>query len=148
MAEAALELDYKGGRLVAVSGDAGDLDVLEAAYLVYRGKASFRGESGWGAAFKLLSEAGVDVDTFFVYMDLRRRGRRPRAGVRRRTLVYQHGSTRYEVLVLSEGYPVTLGSLIEWSRVSASDGYMPIIAVVDRHGVVTYYEARAVTSIS
>ncbi len=141
------------GRVVArCSGSCGDeaeeMDVYSAAYLVYRGKASFRGSSGWGAAFSLLSEAGADIDLFFVYMDLRRRGRRPQVGVRKRTLVYQHGSNRYEVLVLSEGYPVTLGSLMEWSRLSSSDGYMPVIAVVDRYGVVTYYEARAVSSIA
>jgi len=124
------------------------LSVYEAAYLVYRGRAAFMGESGWGAAFRLLGAAGADVDVFFVFMDLRRRGRRPSVGLRRRTLVYRHGSGRYEVLVLSEGYPVKLEDLVEWSRVSASDGYTPIIAVVDRHGIVTYYEARAVTSLS
>ena len=124
------------------------IDPLEAFYLLSKGKAELNGSTGWRTALLLALTLGLDVDLAFVYIDLRRRGRKPRLGVRKRTLVYAWKGGRFEVLVLSEGYPVRLGDIVEWSRIASGDGYTPVVAVVDRHGTVTYYEARTVTSLS
>ena len=125
----------------------GVVEELEAAYLVAKCRASVGGECGWVRALSLLS-APESVDLFLVYYDLRRRGRRVVRGYRRRTLILYRGSSRpVEVLVLSEGSLVTIRELVEWSRLASGDGKDPVVAVVDGHGSVTYYEARAVTTL-
>ncbi|MCE4604893.1 MAG: hypothetical protein F7B20_08045 [Aeropyrum sp.] len=126
----------------------GELDPLEAAFQASRGLICVAGSHGWAAALEVLSASGTHLDLALVYFDLRRKGRKPKPGVRRGTLVYVHGGRVYEVLVLSEGYPASLGELVEWSRGAIADSHTPIVAVVDRTGLVTYYEARAVTSLS
>ncbi len=125
----------------------GVLDELEAAYLIARCRARVGVECGWVKAIEVLS--GPDkVDLFLVYYDLRKRGRRVVRGYRRRTLIVYRGSSRpVEVLVLSEGSLVTIGDIIEWSRIASGDGKDPVVAVVDGHGNVTYYEARAVSTL-
>jgi tRNA-intron endonuclease len=126
----------------------GTLDPLEAVYQVSRGRAELEGcGGGWSCAIQMMAVLEIDLDLFTVYRDLRRKGRRPRKGFRRKTLLYEREGRIYEVLVLSEGYVETLRSIIEWSRQAAADDHVPIIAVVDRTGLVTYYEARASRSI-
>ncbi|WP_062661971.1 SEN2-like domain-containing protein [Aeropyrum camini] len=92
------------------------LDPLEAAYQASRDMLCLGGIRGWRAAIGVIASLGLSLDTALVYFDLRRKGRKPLAGVRRGTLVYEHGGRVYEVLVLSEGYPLKIGSLVEWSR--------------------------------
>jgi len=126
----------------------GRLDPLEAVYQVSRGRIEVEGcGSSWGCVFRLLTMLDIGLDLFVVYRDLRRKGRKPFKGFRPGTLLYKHEGRVYEVLVLSEGYPVTLSQLVEWSRQSVADNHVPIVAVVDRTGVVTYYEARASRSM-
>ncbi len=125
-----------------------ELDPLEAAYQAVRGRLYLDScGSGWKCALKILSEFGLSLDVFIVYRDLRRKGRKPRLGFRKRTLIYEHNSRIYEVLILKEGYLERLLDLIEWSRLASADNHVPIIAVVDRTGIVTYYEARASRSL-
>ncbi|BAA79661.1 hypothetical protein APE_0685 [Aeropyrum pernix K1] len=125
----------------------GRLEPLEAAYQASRGMLCMGETRGWAAAVEVIAGLGLSLDTALVYFDLRRKGRKPLVGVRRGTLVYEHGGRVYEVLVLSEGYPLKIGSLVEWSRGASMDNHSPIVAIVDRTGLITYYEARAVRSI-
>ena len=128
--------------------EAGALDPIEAAYQLSRDRILLEGcGTGWKCALKLLQDFSVDPDLFTVYRDLRRKGRKPKLGFRPRTLLYEHNSKVYEVLVLSEGYVEKLSRIIEWGRQAAADNHVPIIAVVDRTGIITYYEARASRSI-
>ncbi|MCE4610720.1 MAG: hypothetical protein F7B17_01970 [Desulfurococcales archaeon] len=121
---------------------------IETAYQLSRGRLLLEGcGTGWGCTLRLLHDFSIDLDMFTVYRDLRRKGRKPRLGFRPRTLLYEHNSKVHEVLVLSEGYVERLSKIIEWGRQAAADNHVPIIAVVDRTGIITYYEARASKSI-
>ncbi len=131
----------------AMSGDS--VDVLEAAYQVVRGRLVVEGYgSGWAGALKLVNDLLGDVDLFIVYYDLRRRGRRVKRGIRRRTLHMIRGKEVVEVLVLSEGTSTSVRELFEWSSLASGDDHVPVIAVVDGYGEVTYYEARASGTLS
>ncbi len=124
------------------------LDPLEAAFMVSRCVAEVATKGcGWFEALSVVEEAGLPLAMFFVYYDLRKRGRIVRRGIRRGTLIVDTGGSRpLEVRVLRGGSPISIGDLIEWSRIAAGDGKEPVIAVVDGHGDVTYYTARAVRS--
>ncbi len=121
---------------------------MEAAYSAASGKNLCPGFDGWEGAMRILAREGIWLPLFIVYYDLRKRGRKARRGVRTNTLVYGHGGRRVEVLVLEEGTGVEVRSLLEWSRIASGDGYTPVVAIVDRNGGVTYYEARALESLS
>ncbi len=125
------------------------IDALEAFYQAVRGKLFIRGGlSGWDAALAIVESCREPLKTFIVYLDLRRRGRLPRRGLRPGTLEFREGQRVYEVLILEEGEVTTYGSLAEWSRSAVADGRHPVIAIVDRNGDVTYYEARVSKTLS
>ncbi len=128
----------------------GRIDPLEGAYQVAKGRLEVEGvDSGWVGALEVARRLLRDVDLFLVYYDLRRRGRRVRRGVRPRTLIVSYSGRRMlEVLVLSEGRPTSVRRIVEWSKAAAKDDYEPIIAVVDDYGIVTYYSARASSSLA
>lgn len=126
----------------------GVIDGLEAFYQASKGVLCIDGSGGWVASLQVIHRLGINLDIAIVFSDLRRKGRKPREGVRRGTLVYTHGGVSYEVLVLSEGYPVALSRLVEWSRGASLDNHRPVVAVVDRTGLVTYYEAKSASSLS
>jgi len=125
----------------------GNLDVLEAAHLLALGRIAVDNKTGWEEALRVLSELGINISTFLVYHDLRKRGRRVKLGSRSGTLVVDMGSRKFEVLVLEEGKLMTLEELAEWSRSSIASGYEPVVAIVDMYGVITYYEARVTLEI-
>jgi len=125
----------------------GNLDVLEAAHLLALGRIAVDNKTGWEEALRVLSELGINISTFLVYHDLRKRGRRVKLGSRSGTLVVDMGSRRFEVLILEEGKLMTLEELAEWSRSSIASGYEPVVAIVDMYGVITYYEARVTLEI-
>jgi len=127
-----------------------EVDPLEAAYQLVRGRISIEGfPQGWTGGIQLANKLLGDPDLFIVYYDLRRRGRRVTRGLRPRTLIVSRGeSNQLEVLVLSEGSKTTFRDIAEWSRLAARDGYLPVVAVVDGYGVVTYYEARSTQALS
>lgn len=126
------------------------VDPLEAAYQLVRGRIHVEGlPEGWIGGIKLVSAIVRDPDLFLVYYDLRRRGRRVMRGLRRRTLIVARGGDKeLEVLVLSEGTHTTFRDIAEWSKLASRDGFIPVVAVVDGYGVVTYYEARSARSLS
>ncbi len=129
----------------------GFLEVLEAAYLVAKCIISIGSECGWVVSLDLISRVSPgDMDLFFVYYDLRKRGRIVTRGFRPGTLIMRKGSKGrpVEILVLREGVLVELEDIVEWSRLASGDGMDPVVAIVDGHGNVTYYEARAVRSFT
>ncbi|MGC9209666.1 MAG: hypothetical protein ACP5FT_00100 [Acidilobus sp.] len=108
-----------------------------------------RERGDWSQALAMIERSGLDFELFLVYYDLRRRGRRVSMGRRPRTLLIDEGSGRImEVLVLSEGRPVKLSDIAEWSRLAVSESHEPVLAIVDENGGITYYEARVVTDLS
>lgn len=126
----------------------GNVEILEALDLLATGKVAIEGRTGWDEALRYASMLGVKLSLFLVYHDLRRRGRKAKLGSRPNTLILNLGSRKTEILVLEEGTPMTLENLAEWSRSAISSGYEPVVAVVDKYGVITYYEARATYGIT
>ncbi len=126
----------------------GALEGLEAAYQCVAGGVEDEGGDGWGCALRIVSSLGIWLPLLIVYMDLRRRGRKPRPGARDNTLWVSFGSRRVEFLVVEEGGSLSFERLGLWSRLAAGDGFTPVIAIVDRVGGITYYEARVVEGLS
>ncbi len=127
----------------------GVITPLEAAYQCIAGGLELEGVGGgWGCGLRVVSGSGIWLPLFLVYLDLRRRGRKPKLGVRDNTLWVAVGGKRLEFLVVEEGGLLSLDRLGGWSRLAAGDGYTPILAIVDRLGGVVYYEARVVESLS
>ncbi len=126
------------------------IDPLEGAYQLARGRIKVENvPSGWIGALEVVYRLVSDVDLFIVYYDLRRRGRRVKRGLRPRTLIVEYSRSRIlEVLVLSEGRYTSLMEIADWSKSAARDEHLPVIAIVDDYGIVTYYEARASNTIS
>jgi tRNA splicing endonuclease len=126
------------------------LDPLEAAYQASRGKVLLRdGSGGWQAFLRILEYSNVSLKIAIVYRILRSRFPEVRPWVRRSTLLARRrGESRsLEVLVLEEGESISIGGLIEWSEAAVKDGHDPVVAIVDRNGQATFYEARSVSQI-
>ncbi|HDD26374.1 MAG TPA: hypothetical protein ENF75_04715, partial [Acidilobales archaeon] len=77
---------------------------------------------------------------FAVYYDLRMRGRRVRMGFQENDLIVEYGSEKIAVFVTEENNPIAVSKLLEWIKYALSKGLKPILAVVDMHGDITYYE--------
>ncbi|MEM1873418.1 MAG: hypothetical protein QXF57_02355, partial [Acidilobaceae archaeon] len=56
-------------------------------------------------------------------------------------------SKRVEILVLEAGRKVKLRDIAEWARLVQSSNHIPVIAIVDELGVITYYEVSASTTL-
>ncbi|MDM7275938.1 MAG: hypothetical protein P3X22_007510 [Thermoprotei archaeon] len=127
----------------------GKVEPLEAAHQAALGRAAVDDVAGWEAVVNVLRAFNIKLSMFLVYHDLRRRGRRVKRGSRSGTLIVDLGRGRLaEILVLEEGTPMTLEKLAEWSRGASASNHEPMVAIVDRAGVISYYEARATSHIS
>ncbi len=121
------------------------LDPLETLYLVYRGRIRAVGGDGKPLSFRDLMIRFSKSDEmlwvrFTVYHDLRSRGRRVSRGPRSNSLVYRDpGGRRIEVYVLEESRMTSLAEIIEYIESSTRNDRIPVLAIVDRHGDVTYY---------
>ncbi len=125
------------------------VEPLEAAHQAALGRATVDGITGWEAVVNVLQAFKIKLSMFLVYHDLRKRGRKVRRGARSGTLIVDTGKGKLaEILVLEEGTPMTLEKLAEWSRGASASNHEPIVAIVDRAGVISYYEARATSHIS
>jgi len=124
--------------------------VIEALYLIYRGIAKAFSKDGEPISFEELMRlysvenpyAWVEFET---YLDLRKRGRHPIPGPRPHTFLLRRRKmeqkyTHY-VLVLEENRPISLETLYSFIREAFSNSWEPILAIVDRYGDLTYYEA-------
>ncbi len=149
MLEKCLDQEFCSNLLrVGVIDLKGNVELLEALHLLASSRVALEGRTGWEEALKYVSRFNVKLSLFTIYHDLRRKGRRVKPGFRSNTLIVDLGSRKLEILVLEEGNPMTLEDLAEWSRSAISSGYEPVIAIVDRYGIITYYEARATHSIT
>ncbi len=126
------------------------IHVIEALYLIYRGIANAFNREGEPISFEELMRlysidnpyAWVEFET---YLDLKKRGRHPIPGPRPHTFLLRRRKmeqkyTHY-VLVLEENRPISLETLYSFIREAFSNSWEPILAIVDRYGDLTYYEA-------
>jgi len=106
-------------------------------------------ERDWAKAIRLIEQLGLDLETFIVYYDLKKRGKKVTIGPRPRTLIYSLGPGRAaEVLILSEGTYVKPMDIVAWSERAVADAHEPVVAIVDETGGVTYYEARVIRGLA
>jgi tRNA splicing endonuclease len=121
-----------------------ELDLIEASYLVYTGRAKAFDEDGKELDVKELFKRYARGDLwwilFTVFTDLASRGRRVRKGYGERDLVVEHGNNRYRVYVTEEGAEISMITLLSWIESSHHKDMIPVIAVVDMYGDVTYYQ--------
>jgi tRNA splicing endonuclease len=54
--------------------------------------------------------------------------------------VVEHGNNRYRVYVTEEGAEIPMITLLSWIESSHHKDMIPVIAVVDMYGDVTYYQ--------
>ncbi len=76
--------------------------------------------------------------TFSTYVDLRKRGRRVEPGLLDNELVIE--DRKLKIYVFEECVPIHIEKLMQLVDTSIRQGYKVVIAVVDMHGDVTYYE--------
>ncbi len=126
------------------------LDSLEAALWVSRSQLGINGKTGWASSLDLISILKIPLKMFITYLALRRRYPRVYAWTRRDTLIaygLEGQGKKLEILVLEEGEEILIENIVDWSIAASKDDHEPIIAIVDRNGSVTFYEARAVVKL-
>jgi len=84
---------------------------------------------------------------FTTYYKLRRKGRKVLPEGRREGTLIEIRKNKWwaEYLVLEEGIKISIAQLLEWVEEVRANDLKAIIAVVDRNGSVTFYEASRVT---
>lgn len=120
------------------------LSPLETAYLAYKGRltVTMNGrEMGFRDIMAYYSRRDEMMWVMFtVYYDLRKRGRKPVQGPSRNSLVFKDPrGGLVEVYVLEENRMIRLTDVLEMLEASVKNGRIPVLAIVDRHGDVTYY---------
>ncbi|MFP3144223.1 MAG: hypothetical protein RXQ93_04300 [Caldisphaera sp.] len=119
------------------------LNILESLYLIAIERANINGKTGWENALEIIKYYKIPLNLFLVYFDLRKRGRRVWEGSRDNTLISETPNLKkFEVLVLGEGDLITTFQITEWSELAVADSHIPVIAIVDKNGEITYYESR------
>ncbi len=119
----------------------GYLDVYEAGYLAYKGMLELNGKVG-DTAFEKILPLIDDFLMFQVYLDLRKRGKRVIRGPAKRSLLIIEPNRIIEVHVLGEGEHITPGALADLADYSTANSRIPIVAIVDSTGIITYYNMR------
>jgi len=136
-----------------ILGDTLELSDVEAVYLAFRKtiKVLHKGrEISIAQLFKLLEENNPELPLVFtVYQDLRSRGRIVKPGFRRNVLfLYTKGvrgpADKVVYVVGEESTEFTMNELLKWINEAFKINKVPIIAIVDKHGDVTYYEVKHV----
>lgn len=142
--------EWEGGRLTL-------LDV-EALFLVEREKISVSDSTGKIMTFPELVEYFSKEDPDFwlrylLYSDLRRRGYvvKPGYGPKLEFRVYRRGAVvgkepaKYLVYGLVEGKTISLSELRAISNTAKLSKKDLVLAVIDRQGEITYYDATEIT---
>jgi tRNA-intron endonuclease len=148
--EATEELYEQGSFGRPVAGGL-ELSLVEAAYLLDRGKISVRLE-GKDLDFRSFFETATAREAGFefryvVYKDLRERGYYVQPGVTD-FRVYPRGGkpgktpAEFYVQVISERHPVTLKELVEPTKVARQMRKRLMLAVVDEESDITFYEVK------
>ncbi|MGC9149187.1 MAG: hypothetical protein ACP5GI_07085 [Sulfolobales archaeon] len=121
------------------------LDPLEVAYLLHEDKAVVFGDGGKILTLKDLATMYADKKEwwllFTVLHDLYKRGRVAKRGFGENDLVLEREGKRYQIYVTEENVVVPISELLEWVDKAFSKNMIPVIAVVDMYGDVTYYKA-------
>lgn len=143
-----------GKRLTIARGggeyeEGSELDLLQACYLVYTGRARALDEEGREVGIRELFAKYARGDLwwilFTVFNDLVSRGRRVKRGYGDRDLVVEHEGKAYRVFVTEEGASVPIVTLLSWIEGSQHKDLAPVIAVVDMYGDVTYYQPFSIS---
>ncbi len=148
--EATEEL-YEQGSFGRPVGGGLELTLVEAAYLLDRGKIGVR-LGGKDLDFRSFFETATSREAGFefryvVYKDLRERGYYVQPGVTD-FRVYPRGGrpgktpAEFYVQVISERHPVSLQELVEPTKVARQMRKRLMLAVVDEESDITFYEAR------
>lgn len=141
--------ELQGGKLI--------LSGIEVLYLMEREKVALSDPSGKRIDFPSLVEALSAEDPevwlrFLLYSDLRRRGYIVKPGYSKglEYRVYRRGAevgkepAKYLVVGLVEGRAVTVPELVSISNSAKLSKKDLILAVIDRQGEITYYDASEV----
>lgn len=134
-----------------LEGDKLVLEPVEAVYLVYNGRLKVKCDDEVLECSRLL-EILKQYDPqlwikFSVYYDLRRRGRIVKPGPSRNSLLMFKGKSKpskYIVYVVEETVMMELSNLIEWIDMASRMDKDVLLAVVDKHGDITYYEVSRI----
>lgn len=125
------------------------LDLLEASYLAYTGRATIVDENNrpldLKQVFMKYASGNLWWILFTVFTDLASRGRRIRKGFGERDIVVEHEGKKYMVYVTEEGAEIPVITLLSWIESSQHKDMIPVIAVVDMYGDVTYYQATSMS---
>ena len=134
-----------------ISNDILRLSGVEAAYLVFKNivRVNYKGqELNIQQLFKLLEKRNPELPLIFtVYQDLRSRGRIVKPGFRNNTLfLHTKGlkkpADRIVYIVGEESTEFSMNELLKWVSEAYKVGKEPVLAIVDKHGDVTYYEIK------
>lgn len=133
------------------------LSDVEILYLLERDKIQLI-ESGKQLTFPELAESLSKEDQdlwlrFLLYSDLRRRGYlvKPGYGPQLEYRVYRRGAlmgkepAKYLIYGLIEGEPITINELSSISSSAKLSKKDLVLAIIDRQGEITYYDASEVT---
>ena len=134
-----------------LEGDKLVLEPVEALYLAYTGRLKVKHGDEVLECNKLL-EIFKERDphvwvVFSVYYDLRRRGRVVKPGPARNSLLMFKGKnkpSKYIVYVVEETVMMKLSDLVEWIDMGSRMDKDVLLAVVDKHGDITYYEISSI----
>ena len=120
------------------------LDPLEVAFLIYEGKAVVFDNDKVLSLKDLVDRYSDKKDwwlLFTVLYDLYKRGRIVKRGFSENDLILEREGKKYRIFVTEENVFLPITLISEWIESSIDKGYIPVIAVVDMHGDVTYYKA-------
>lgn len=130
-----------------------ELDDVEATYLAYREiiEVMFKNRIlSVPELFNILEKNNPHFPLIFtVYQDLRMRGRIVKPGFKSNTLfLYTKGlknvADKVVYVIGEETFEFTIKELLEWISETLKLGKEPILAIVDKHGDVTYYEVMKI----
>ncbi len=136
---------FKGELYCECVDDNSRIDVYEAAYKVKKGFMEVTDENGvqltWFEVIRRFSRTEPRAWIMFtVYNDLRERGRVVKLGPYENSFtLYVSGKPKAIIFVLEETVLLKINTLKEYLESSMKMGRECILAIVDKHGDVSYY---------
>jgi tRNA splicing endonuclease len=141
---------FKDGKIVVASlskefqeilREGEQVDSVLALSLVFNNIAKVEDENGIEVSLAQLIEKlqpSLGNSTFLVLMDLVKRGRKVMLGITKNELILL--SEKAVIHVLDEDADISVEELYNMVDNAVKQGYRFIVAIVDMHGDVTYYE--------
>lgn len=133
------------------------LDLVEAAYLVYRGLLVVEDEKRGRLSFADLISVGSLCDSEYwvklnVYTDLRNRALVVMPGISSSEFLVdwkrKDGARRFLVRILHEGSKISFSDFEEMHRRALESDRELVVAIVDKEGVITYYTVEGVVRVA